>query len=286
MSVYRDPDGALAGQVDAKRAVLAERARALPPLLRAVAPPPTRRLLRDPSLLEGDAPTDREALLALDERLEAALAAHDDVEARAWHLRRCPHDVPDFPRPRVPAPWLIEETPVLAFRHGLARRLEAVAPGATLLRWGDHAYLARFDVAGAPLQLFVRAKSDPNVDLGARMEGHLRSSLPETTPGLELRPEKLHHSLGKAVGVLHERAVGDARLDDAYFVEGDEDVVAALTPEVVEALLTLLPRAPRLVVGDGLVEVSWSGSWRQPDAVALPAAAVAIVCGVRRAVEG
>lgn len=286
VSIYRDPEGALAVQIAAKRAVVAEHAKRMSPVLRALAAEATRARLRDTTTLAAPLPTGVGPLTELDAELEALLAAYEETFAREMHLRRCPHEAPRFAKPAIPPPWLIEEQPTLRFREELSARLERIAPGTTLLRWGDYAYLARFTVDRHPLELLLRARTDPTLDNFARLDAALRSSLPEGMPPLEVRPERMTDAIGKILGVSRDISAADPPFDEAYFLTGDQDAVAALTPDVHAALLEIRPRTPTLTLGPGLVELTWTGAWRQGAVVALPDAALEIVCGVRRAVEG
>lgn len=299
MSHYRDARAALAGQVAFRRAAAADRAERLAPAVRAMLPAAMREELDALGLAAAREGETLEELAACDAALEALLSKLDQALALAPELRACPDEVPGYPRPEDPEPWLLEEDDALALRRHLDRRLSEHAPPSTLLRWGDRGYVARGAVRGAPFvlsaKLGFREQSFPTA-----VELALRTSVPDGLGALEVRPERIHHALGKILGLSREVEVGAAPFDDAYWISGDEATATLLSPSVHVGLLTMRPLRAVLTVRGGLVELVWGAradarGVLEPslaprvlryDADALPGAAFDAVLGVRRALEG
>lgn len=242
--MYRESLSSLRDQVATKRELVLAKTRALPSVLRLVLP---AELLARVSHehAEPDA-TSLAALAAADALLDDALAAHQQIAALSAKARACPDEVPDPPRPQVGPPWAIEEHAQLAFRARLTRRLEALAPEAWLVRWGDDRYLSRFTLGGAPV-----------IVLWDGLRTTARTSLPALVPPLEVRSERALDGVGRAIGLVRDLPTGDAAFDRAFIVDSAHpETVALLGPVVRAALMELRPLAPRIHLRRGLVDVT------------------------------
>lgn len=285
MTLYRDAATGLQGQVASKRGLLASRLEGLSPILRALAPPPLRERIARAPAPEAELPSDLAALAALDAALDDVVDAVDALLAQSTRLRRCPHDVESFPRPVVPPPWLIEEDAGLAFRRRFTTDVLWFSPSAEIVRWGDHAYRARFALRGSPVLVLVRLAA-PHDATATTFDGYVRTSVPESMPLVTVRRERMTDAIGKLLGLRRDREVGTAAFDDTFWIAGDEHAATALPPSSVAALLELAPRSPELAFGSGVAEVRFTGRAHAAARDMVPAAAIEAVLAIREAIEG
>jgi hypothetical protein len=289
VSQYRDPLAGLRSQVTTKRAAAIDRAHELPPIIRVLLPEHLQEALADLGVRTAGAPPppeDLDGLTREEAALDDLLAACDEAIALAPKLRELPDEVRDFPRPSLPAPWLLEEAPLLRFRQSLADRVKAITDDAGwLARWGDFGYIARLRLESAPI-VFQATAGDSPADRPAigSFVSVLRTSIPAGVPRLELRRERAHHTVSRALHLAHEVNVGDPAFDEAFWIAGAEATATLLVPPVRHALLALVAHRPVLVVDDGVVDLVWTGAWRHVAEDVLPDAAIAVVLGVRRAI--
>jgi hypothetical protein len=287
---YRDPLAGLLSQVETKRASAGEKAKAVTPVVRALLPRALRG--RIDGLLARSLPRDGAAAAALDldtltrvdADLDALLMALEEALALAPGLRECPEVVRDPPPPAIPSPWSFEEPSQLDLRRRLEARIQEIDAGSFLRRWGDCTYLARFDVEGARVVFMTTVRLlNPMLTVDA-FESSLRATIPRALEALHLRPERVHHGIGKALGLAREITVGDAELDEAFFIRGAAASAAVvLEPRPRAGLIALRAARPALRAGDGVVDLAWSGPWRGDVADVLPAAALDVVLGIRGA---
>ena len=275
MTLYRDPLTGLQGQVASKRGLLAEQAALVSPVLRALAEPSLRRRLARVPAGDAPLPSTVEALSELDDALDDALAAFDEVRCASARLRRCPHDVEPFPRPVTLPPWLIEELKQLGVRRRFTAEIAAIAAEADIVRWGDRAYVARFTLRGSPVAVRLLVEETTH-----RLA--VRTSVPEAMPLVRVRGERTTDAIAKVLGLRRELDTGADALDDAFWIEGDADAATALTASAGAALLELGPLRPELAFGLAVAEVRWATSGPP----LLPLAALDVVLGIREAVEG
>lgn len=286
VTLYRDPLAGLRSQIATKKALLESRDRALAPILRAMLPERLRSVLsrpREPLQVAPEA-TDLDTLAGIDAALDQLLAAHDEAATLVPKLRECPDEVPDPPKPKVSPPWTIEEPVQLAFRATLTRRLAEIAPDAYLVRWDDTTYLARIRIAGAPLVLTSRIDLLPGQPL-TTSRSTARTSVPHSTPLLEVRPQRVFDGIGRALRIVRDREVGHPAFDEAFVVRGDADAVALLSRDVTVALLELRRFKPRLFVRRGIAELVWGNSYTGHTAPLIPDQAIAVVLGIRALIE-
>lgn len=286
MTLYRDPLAGLRSQIATKRGLLESRDRALAPILRAMLPERLRTALarpREPLQIAPEA-EDLDTLTGVDAALDQLLAAHDEAATLVPKLRECPDEVPDPPKPKVSPPWTIEEPAQLAFRATLTRRLAEISPDAYLVRWDDTTYLTRVRIAGAPLVLTSRLDLLPGQPF-TTFRSTARTSVPRSTPRLEVRPHRLLHGIGRALRIVRDHEVGHPAFDEAFVVRGDADAVALLSSDVIGALLELRAFAPRLHVRRGIAELVWGDSYTGHTAPPMPDRAIAVVLGIRAVIE-
>jgi hypothetical protein len=282
VSIYRDALAGLKSQVATKRSALASRARALSPIRRALVPRALKKRIDHHVSVASATEEDLETLTAAEAALDALHAVYDEIDALGPTVRDCPFHVEDPPRPVQAPPWLEELTPQLAFRGRLTARIERVAPGSDVLRWGDRTYLVRMRIAGAPFLLRARAEIHPVMNHIVMHNVMLRTSVPEGLGRLELGPSApILHAVGKALGIVEDREVGDPDFDRAYVIQADEDVAAILTADVRRALRAV--GEARLFVVGGVCELSWGGP---PSAELLPDAAIGVLLAIRAAIDG
>jgi hypothetical protein len=288
LTLYRDPLAGLRSQVATKRAAAADRDRRLPPIVRALLPERLREALATPEpKTEADPEAqDLAALTALDAALEQLISAQDEALAMAPKVRDCPYEVRDFPPPDPPPPWLIEEDNLLIFRALVNAHLEAIAADAWLVRWGDAGYLSRLRMEHAPLVWRVQGGVGGEPFLPVKsFKSTLRSSVPSGLGALDVRCERIHHAVGRALSVATELTVGDEAFDAAFWITGDAVTSTLLDGRVRRHLLWLQSCSPVLYVGGGLVELSWWGILPAAANFVLPRAAVDVVLGLRAALE-
>lgn len=282
--MYRDSLAGLKSQVATKRAAVASRE--LSPILRALLPDALRDALAElepRALAEGES---MEALTDADAALDAILAHHDEAQRLSPKLRESSEEVADPAPPAMSPPWLMEEDRLIAFRDAFARRILELAPEAFLVRFGDFAYITRFRITGGPYAIVANAFIDPDGGLGAsRCALVVRTSVPASLPSLVLRPEGLHHVIGKALHLASELEVGDRVLDAQFWITGARATTAVLTPAVRAALDALSPLGPVLRIGNGMATLAWSGTWIHSAREVLPDAALDALVGIRAAVE-
>lgn len=265
---------------------MAERVARLSPVLRALAPRELERRMTALPEAEAALPEEMGGLGALDATLDDALAAVDALEQAAARLRRCPHDVEPFRRPDGPPPWLIEERGQLASRARLTALVQDLAPDADVIRWGDHAYVARFSLRGSPMLLRARfappqAGFESYVDPSSAVWVAARTSVPEAMALVTVRRERTTDAVAELLRLRREVEVGAQAFDDAFWVEGDARLATVLAPVFAEGMLALEPHAPELALGRGVAEIRWSTT---TDALRL-AGPLGVVLGVREAVE-
>lgn len=281
MSMYRDALAGLKSQVATKRSALESRMRAISPIRRALVPRPLRRRIEKHTANAAATAEDIATLTSAEAALDELHAAYDEIDALGPTVRECPHAVADPPRPVQAPPWLDETPPLLGVRQALAMRLERVAPGCDVLRWGDRTYLVRMRIEGAPFLLRTRVELDTLTGQVSAQTSMLRTSVPEGLGRLELGPSApILHAIGKALGIVKDREVGDAAFDEAFIIQADDDVAAILTPRVRSALVAL--GGPRLFVVGGVAELSWGGG---RGTELLPTAAVDALLGIRTAID-
>ncbi len=281
--LYRDPLAGLRSQIATKRGVLHSHERQIPLLLRALLPERIKKAidgLRARALAEGDT---LETLSDADAALDGVLAAYDEAVQLLPQLRECPEEVRDPPRPRQAPPYVFEEEREKHFRLRFVDRVHEIAPDAYLVRWGDYTYLSRFRVGRAPL--IATATISAPIEVTPYFTTTLRTSVPAETPALHVRPENALEGLGKIVGLVEDRKVGNAALDDTFVVGGGEAAMALLTSDVIAALLALVPQKPSLRVARGVVELTCSGRDRAYAPDTLRDESIAVVLGVRAAIE-
>ncbi len=290
MSQYRDPLAGLRSQVATKRAALFDREREVPPLVRALLPPALRRTIAELRPRADDGGDDLAALTAQEAALDGLLSAYEEAAALAPKLRTPPDEVPDPPRPEIPAPWLIEEAPLVRVNAALTARIHALSDGDSwLARWGDFAYISRLRLHGAPLVLHVALSVPQNGGPFREVDSFtstLATSVPAGVPHLEVRRERVYHAAARALHMAKELTLGDEVFDSMFWLTGAEETATLLAAPVRRALLGLATYGPSLVVGGGLVQLGWSGTWRNDAREILPDAAIAVVAGVRAALAG
>lgn len=229
---------------------------------------------------------DLATLSAADAALDGLVAVFEEAEHLAMSIRYCPGDVPDPPRPAQPPPWVIEERGQRVFRDWCERRIAAVHAEAYLVRWGDFSYLARLKVGDAPVTAFWRVEIEPLTGQVKSYRGALRTSVPERIPRLDMRRERVVDGVGKLLGLVEDRIIGDEAIDPAFRIAADDAALPLLTPDVKASLLALLPADPRLTIGRGLVELSWGAADLTGSSTdLLPDAALTIALEVRGAIE-
>lgn len=279
MTVQDEERAGLPSRIEAKRSMLAQRSRAVSPLLRMLVPDALRLTLERAAAYATDAPSTLEAMTAETEGvLDELLAAHDALD----RLRECPETVPEPQLPDSGAPWSDETASQLEFRAAFTSRIAAVAPGSDVVRWNDTAYIVRTQIDGVPL--IVTATFLASTSGLHRFQSRLRTSVPAATPPLDVRRARaVVDPVGRAVGVAGRRSVGDRSFDDAFIVDGGKPAALLLGPDVREALVELDRFAPRLHVYERIVELTWEGPAGRDPADLVPPEACAVVRGVRAA---
>lgn len=275
-------------QVATKRGLVELRERELAPLMRAMLPPSLRTRIdagrsRVVEVRDADE-SSMERLTELDAAADALVMAYDEAHALVPKLRNCPLDVPDPPKPKLPPPWLIEETRQRVFRMRFEERVRDVSPEAYVVRWGDVRYLARLKVAGAPLV----AMADGNFEIKTpttEFKCWLRTSVHRATPALTVKVASALGGVAKALRLTRDDVVGDAAFDDGFLVDGPRGGALLLTEDVRAALHQLAPWNVALVVANGVAEVSWEAAFRGNGFELLHDAAFAVVLGIRAAIE-
>lgn len=277
---YRDPLAGLRSQVAVKRAVLVDREREVPPVLRALLPEETRASiagLRAAANAEADT---LEALAAADAALDGILAAFDGALERSTRLRWCADDAGTPPRPWIAPPWLIEEGSQLRTRRELDARL-SLMEGEPVERWGDRGYRSHVLVAGARALFFFEVLSQEG---GVDATSLLRVTVPETLDRITLGHQGLQHMIGKRLGLVRDLEIGDPDFDDRFLITGAAASAALLTSRVRGGLLELPGRHVRLSIGRGYATLTWTFPWRNVGREALPPAALAVMAGLREAI--
>jgi hypothetical protein len=294
--IYRDPLAGLRSQVATKSATVADRQGQLPPIVRALLPERLRASLAQPAPAPADVGAeDLASLTEADAVLDRLLAAFDEALALAPKLRECPDTVPDPPHAGLPPPWLLEERAHVVARKALQLAVETMDESAYLVRWGDFSYLTRSRVHDRPVVHLAwfnphYASPDPirdDVQLGGwlRFGALVRTSVPAAIGPLEVRPERVHHVVGRALHLASEIELGDAEFDEAFWVKGDAATATLLVAAVRRRLLFLRDRSPVLSIGGGLVELRWFGGLSAGSNELLPPAALDVVLGIRAALE-
>lgn len=287
MSLYRDPLAGLRSQIATKRGLLSSRELTLPELFRAMLPKAigSRLVELKEQLTRHGEPESLDALTQLDATIDDLLIVHEEASQLVPKLRECPDDVPDPPRPRLAPPWVLEEKVQLTFRMQLTSLVTAIASDAWLVRWGDATYMSRLRVAGAPIIITSRFELGPTQT--TRFTSSVRTSVPRSTPTLEVRHERLLDGVGRALGLVHDDKVGEGRavFDERYVVNARPGAIALLTHDVTEALLAMDRLDARLTVGRGLAELVWGAELAGRHDAILPEDALTVVLGIRAAIE-
>jgi hypothetical protein len=306
VTLYRDPLAGLKSQVATKRGLVELRERELAPLMRAMLPAALRRTIDEGRSrvaevrprVEGERPGGREreereegddgmnvdALSKLDAELDGLLVAYDEAIAMVPKLRDCPLDVVDPPKPALPPPWLIEENRQRFFRVRFEQRVREVSSEAYIVRWGDVRYLARLDVAGAPVVVTTAGNFDI-ATTSTEFTSTLRTSVHPSCPPLGVKVQSAMGGVAKVLRLARDDETGDVEFDGAFLVDGRDAGVLLLTSDVRTALRALEPWGAALVVKNGLAEVSWSGAFRGMGVDLLLDAAFSVVLGIRAAIE-
>lgn len=264
MTHYRDPLAGLLSQVATKRGVVLDREKRVTPVLRALLPPHIEeRIAQHRDLALDETADSMETLSRTDAALDALSSVYEEALFHEDEARRLAFELAEPPRPDIPAPWLIEEEMQLRFRKvvhmrlGMAMDDEAVP----LVRWGDFGYLSRFRRAGEPHSLLVEAGLDSNKVYVVSFGGTLRATMPERVPTLDLRAQRGHLAVGRALGLVNEMVVGDEAFDDAFIIQGHRGALAFLTPPIRGALLAFADKHPRLRFARGAMSFEWRLPW-------------------------
>ncbi|MBS2016193.1 MAG: hypothetical protein JST00_25145 [Deltaproteobacteria bacterium] len=264
MSQYRDPFAGLVSQIAMKRGIVRDRETRVSPVLVALLPEAIgARIEAHRATALDESASGLEALMRVDAALDALATVYEEALLHEDPARRLAFEVADPPRPDIPPPWLIEEDGQLRFRRALGEALAKALDDddVTLLRWGDFAYVARFREGGAPHVLHVLPSYDTHSVEVVSFVGTLRAAMPERTPELDVRVQRAHHTVGKALGLAHEIDTGDPAFDAAFWIRGERRALPFL-PENLRSLLVSLARdrAPRLRLQRGEVSFEWSGA--------------------------
>jgi hypothetical protein len=248
-------------------------------------PPALRTTIEETALREGAEET-LEALAALDATLDALVAAYDEAVALAPKLRECPVEVADPPKPPVSPPWLIEEAHQRAFRARFEERVRGIASEAYVVRWGDLRYLARLQVAGAPLV----ATAAGNFDTAAtttttEFTSTLRTSVHPSAPAVSVKGMGRLGGVAKALRLARDDETGDPEFDASFLVDGPNGGVLLLSRDVTAALRELSAWNVGLVVKHGIAEVTWSATFRGNGFELVHDAAFGVVLGIRATIE-
>lgn len=280
MSPYRDSLAGLRSQVAAKRAVVGDRGRRLSVLVHAMLPSPLARTTAETLVQVEVASEDLEGLAALDAALERLLAAYDEALRLAPSLCACPLDVPDFAHPFPPEPWLIEEGAQLALRAAATERIRALTDGdASVVRWGDRAYLSRLSV-GAPLVFCTST----DIEAGpTAFSSRLRTSLPATVASMAVRCESALRVALRVVG-FGQKATFDPIFDRMFSVDTSDAALGLLVDDVRHAMTTMSSLRPSLTTGGGLAELAWHGASHSRPNDVLPDAALRVLTSLRDAI--
>lgn len=263
MSQYRDPFAGLVSQIASKRGMVRDREARVSPVLVALLPEAIgARIDAHRATALDESASGLEALMRVDAALDALATVYEEALLHEDTARRLAFEVADPPRPDIPPPWLIEEDGQLRFRRALVDALaKALDEEVSLLRWGDFAYVARFRESDTPHVLHVVPKLDAQSLDAVSFAGTLRAPMPERTPELDVRVQRTHHSVGKALGIAHELETGDPDFDAAFWIRGDRRALSFLPGNVRSLLVSLAhERAPRLRLQRGAVSFEWSGA--------------------------
>jgi hypothetical protein len=285
VSHYRDPLAGLESQVAVKRGALETREREVSPLFFSLLPASLQdriRELRPRAIADGES---LDALSDADAALDAILAAYDEAVRLGPELRTCPDEIRDPRRPNMPEPWLIEEPGLVMFREHVKAALASAVPDAVLVRWGDSGYLSRFRVAGDPFVFRIDAVLNQDVGAVVHHQSELRTSVPRALGRLEVRRERSHHVVGKALHLAREHETGDAAFDRQFWITGSAPSLALLTPAVREGLTSLHAFSPVLAVDVGVATVTWSAGFFSVQEGLMPPATVETLAGLRHAVS-
>lgn len=285
MSHYRDPLAGLRSQVATKRAVLESRERALSSVVRAMLPERLSQTMADLVARAASSGDSMESLATAEAALDGLLASYDEADTLAPRLLELPDELADPPPCRMPPPWLIEEADVLALRASLSSRLEAISADATISRWGDFAYIARFTVGDMPFAFVVKSDVMPSDGRVSRYEVEVRTSVPEALPRLTVKVQGPHHTIGKALHLAREIEVGERAFDDTFWISGTAPATAILTPDVRAALMRYEDASTMLTVGHGVAAMTWEGSSWSSSKDPLPDFALDVLTGIRTAIR-
>jgi hypothetical protein len=281
--MYRDPLAGLRSQIATKRGLLENREQHLPLLLFAMLPTRIATIITNLREKVREEAESLETLTNVDAALDELLAAHDEAASLLPNLRECPDTVPDPPKGQLSPPWAIEERYQLGYRAMLTKRILDIAPDAYLVRWDDPMYLARLKVAGAPITVTSRLNLLPGQP--SNFKSTARTSVPSSTPELDIRRDRLFDGIGRAIGLVKDLKIGNEIFDDAFVVSGGEGVAGLLTSDVVAALLDMRRLNPHLEVRRGIAELMWSDGYSSFSEPLMPNQAIAIMLGIRAAIE-
>jgi hypothetical protein len=121
-----------------------------------------------------------------------------------------------------------------------------------------------------------------------RTRGLLRASIPRSLGAAVIVPRRHAGVLGWAARhrLIAEHVLDDVSARDAFFVRGDDTSIRSLlTPDVCAAIASMGGTFWSLVIGGGIVELSWRAP-RFDAEVVLPDAAVPLVVTMARASVG
>lgn len=281
MSQYRDPLAGLISQVATKRAAAADMSTRVSAVVRAMLPDRIASALETLTMRAAKTATDLATLTDVDAALDALLVAYGEALALAPALIACSSEPPAPPQPGNDPPWLIEERAIRAYRGNLDARLQVIAPGAYLKRWGDFAYTSRFSAEGIALTLVTRHWVG---DTNEGYESALLASLPRALPDLDVRREHAWDRAAHALGLAEEVELHDDVFDRAFWVKGDAATATLLVPAVRRALLAMVHLAPALHARDACLDLRWRGDiGLESTHELLPDAAIDTVVRFRRA---
>lgn len=264
MTHYRDPLAGLLSQVATKRGVVLDRERRVTAVLRALLPPHLEAKIAEHREAALDERADSmEALTRVDSALDALSAVYEEALYLEDEARRLAFELADPPRPEIPPPWLIEEEPQLRFRKVVHEGIRTALDDddVSFVRWGDLGYLSRFRQGGEPHSLLAEAVLDNNKLYVVSFAATLRTTMPERVPTLDLRSQRVHLSIGKALGLVSEMDTGDEAFDDAFLVQGHRGALAFLTDPIRHALKAFADKHLRLRFGRGSLTFEWRLPW-------------------------
>jgi hypothetical protein len=267
---YRDGDAVLRDMLASKREDALSRARSLGHAQRAVvdeAAIAAVEALHDrtmPFLLDepGSPAEAHAAIRAVDE----LVAAYDAVLARSAAVL-------------VPAALPVEPllAPMIGW-HATSENMDRVRvelgealPEARILEVRAHGIAA----VVPPWALLVGFYVEDDVQCA---QGQITVAIPEAVPPVRARAERNIDDFKQHLGIAKEIETGDARFDDACWLEGPREAAFAVTtPAVRRVLVALSQHHGALEVGGGLARISWAGPSSELGATGVPALVVTAI---------